>query len=549
MNATWTSLIPPLLVLILGFTTQRVLFSLIAGILSAALIAAHYNPIEGIMLACNYIWINTELSNLSSIDAFWKSKHLFIGFFLIILGILVALLSHCGGTYAYGSFIKKHIHSKRGAESSSLILSSLLFVDDYFSSLTVGSVMHPLTDLFKIPRVKLAFLIDAMAASLAILAPVSSWVPVLISQLEESGIGLDTTSTTFIHADPFYVYSGMVPFLFYSFLIIVGTWFIVRRGISYGSMHTHEHIADTTGNLFGGKEANSYIPDVHKRNKASASMIDFLVPISVLLATIFGLILYTGGWKVFGGNQTMLHAFQHARADLALFEGGLITLIFSFIFALLRKKIVVQEIFSFIHSGISVMAPALLILLFSWTLGDLLREHLHTGHYLASLLLGTLDVRLFPVMFFVTAALASFGTGSSWGTIALLFPIAIPMLVSFMKLQAPVDITAIPLIYPLLGAIASGAVFGDHISPISDTTIMASTSTGSHHIDHVKTQMNYALPMCIGSAFAFTISGYAISSWSFWTTVAASITTGIITSLIILELCHRYAIHKRKRQQ
>lgn len=546
MNPTWTSLVPPFLVLILGFVTQRVLFSLIIGIISAGFIAAHYNPLNAASLVLHYVWANAEFSNLQSWSRFCQSKHLFIDIFLIILGILVALLSYCGGTYAYGRFIQKHISTKKGTESSSLILSSLLFIDDYFSSLTVGSVMHPLTDLYKIPRVKLAFLIDAMAASLAIVAPISSWVPVLVSQLEESGISLDTSSTTFVHADPFYVYNGMIPFLFYSFLIVLGTWFIVRRRISFGSMRYHEHIAETTGNLFGGKTPNSEVPHVHERNKASASLIDFLLPISVLLISIFTIILYTGGWSYLGGRETLLYAFQHARADLALCLGGVITLVFSFAFALLRKKITTSEIPFFILSGARMMMPALLILLFSWTLGDLLREHLHTGQYLASLLIGSLDVRLFPVMFFITAAFASFGTGSSWGTVAILFPIAVPMLVSFMGLHTPVELSEVPLLLPLLGAIASGAVFGDHISPISDTTIMASTSTGSHHIDHVKTQMNYALPICIASALGFVIAGYAINHFSFWITVGISLAVGLLLALSSLEALHRIGERRRK---
>ena len=287
MNFDFVVALPPLLVLILGFATRRVMFSLTCGILFSALIASNYSLFGAFKLSLLRLWSNTELSHLSSLGAFADSDNLFIYIFLLILGIIVTLLSHSGGSYAYGKVVAQHLHSKRSAQASSLVLSMCLFVDDYFNSLTVGSVMYPLTDRFKIPRAKLAFLVDSMSAPLAMIIPVSSWVAVLVGFVRESGIDVTREATTLVLENPFNMYLHILPYVFYSFIIFFSAWYIVMRTISFGSMRRHEDIAEKTGNLFGGKDAPSNrLRQINEANKENSSLVDFIFPVATLIVCI-----------------------------------------------------------------------------------------------------------------------------------------------------------------------------------------------------------------------------------------------------------------------
>ena len=539
MQNSWLSLIPPLVVLLCGFATRRVIFSLLAGIVSAALIAANFSMYHSTVLIVNRLWHNCELWKFTSWNLFWTSWNAFICIFLFILAILVTLIAYSGGAYAYGRFARRRISDAKGAQTAALLLSVFLFIDDYFSSLTVGSVMHPLTDQFKVPRAKLAFLVDAMGAPLAILCPVSSWVAAIIGFLTENGVSLHLTTETFILADPFLVYIRIIPFLFYSFIIMGSAWFIVRHNISFGLMAQHEKIAQTTGNLFGGKKATRQkIRTAPEHNRRNASMTDFAVPVIILIISVIIGMLFSGGYYLFGGPHTLVIALQHANAAKALFVGGTIALGLCTFFFVIKSRIRLQEIPVLYWDGIKLMTPAIIILLLAWTLGDILRVDLLTGQYLASIVVGAVPMSLVPLLFFATAAATSFAIGSSWGTIAILFPIAIPMLITLSALHAPVQLEQLPVLFPVLGAIFSGAVLGDHISPISDTTIMSSTSTGSHHIDHVQTQMIYAMPALLATGLAFLLAGLLVP----YGLIAASLipaTVGLSSSMLIFYLVNK----------
>lgn len=527
-------LLPPLIVLILGFWTRHVLFSLFCGILSAAFIATSCNPYNACLLAIDTLWRNFELYKLGSWESFLSAKNISLALFLSILGVIVTLIGHSGGAYAYALFVRSKVTTRRGAELSSLLLSSGLCVDDYFSSLTVGSVMQSLTDHLRIPRVKLAFLVDSMAAPLAIIAPVSSWVAAIVGFLGENGVSSIVGPGTLILAHPFSVYLDIIPFMFYTFIIVSGTLFIVIRRISFGKMGAYEKIAQETGNVFGGKEEMvGNIRRLHARNALNSSMIDFIAPISVLLLSVFSGILYTGDAWIFGGSRSIFKAFQHANPYQALLSAGIITLLFVVPFYLLRKRVTFLELPGAFWDGIKLMTPAVAILLLAWTLGDILRDNLHTGHYLAHLMLASVPFMLLPLVFFLASAAASFAIGSSWGTSALMFPIAIPMVAAFVEGALPVTPDQVMILFPVLGAILSGAVAGDHIAPISDTTIMSSTSTNTPHIDHVQTQLAYAVPMLIGTGVSFLLTGLLIN-YGTLIMIGISIPTGILTSWIIL---------------
>ena len=304
-------------------------------------------------------------------------------------------------------------------------------------------------------------------------------------------------------------------------------------------MGKHELIAESTGNLYGGRidvKQPSYDP--HEKNKESASVFDFLIPIFALLISVIGGLLYSGDASIFCGSRSCIDAFQNSSAAIALFTGGMVALTFCTLFYLIRGKISLDEIIPLFKEGILLMAPAILILILAWTLGDLLRHNLMTGQYLASIMVGAISKSLFPLIFFIISGLIGFSIGSSWGTAAIMFPIAIPLIISFLNLEAPATIDQIPILFPVLGAVLSGCVAGDHISPISDTTVMSATSSGSHHMDHVRTQFTYAIPVILSTCIAFLVAGL-LNSYSLWIVYGASITSGIFSSFLILTILNR----------
>jgi tetracycline resistance efflux pump len=526
---TWIVLIPPILTLLMAFITKKVRLSLILGIFSSAFIAKNYSLLESLKLGIYQIWSTSQIANLFTWSGSFDTLYLFT--FLIALGCIVALMNITGGACAYGKIIKKKLYDARTTETASLLLSMTLFIDDYLNSLTVGCVMRPLTDTFKIPRAKLAFLIDAMAAPLVILMPVSSWVAVITGQLNQAGVSDDLMDKPLIIADPFYTYAQMIPFIFYSFIIIASCWFIVRKKISFGLMAQHEEIARKTGNLFGGKEAA--VGQMCPIETDEGCLIDFFFPIISLVITVIGGLLYSGKSWIFGGPYTIIQALQESDIFPVLFWSGLATLGASIIMAWARNKLKFRQIYSVFSEGIKLMGPSIIILLLAWSFSALLTKELNTGQYLAHLLIGTLQGAWLPCMFFITSTIISITIGSSWGTVAIMIPLIIPMLISFFGVATPTILSNLPLFLPSLGAILSGAVAGDHLSPISDTTIMSSTSSGAHHLDHVQTQWGYAVPALIGTGIAFIIAGFT-AHWNTWASIGLSITMGIGSCFIML---------------
>ena len=527
------SLLPPLLVLTLGFLTRRVIISLAAGIILAAFIATNFSPSDTLVLIGDCLWINFEFDKFFSTTKFWETWNLFICIFLFILGIFVCLLQHSGGAYAYGTFIRKTIHNRQSAETSSLLMSTSLFIDDYFSSLTVGSVMYPLTDTQQVPRAKLSFLVDSMSAPLAILCPFSSWVAAILGFLRENGISSEIKETTLILGSPLTTYFNLIPFLFYSFVLIASTWFIVRFRIAFGLMKKHEDIAKASGNLFGGETDIKLNGNGQEHNPHHTTLSDFFLPVIMLLICVIGGMLYSGDWQVFGGARTAFQALQYSSAAIALFLGGIIALIGCTLFFIIRKRIPLRSLPKIYLEGLQLMLPAVVVLMLAWSLGDILRNQLNTGEYLAKFMLDSVSIHLLPALLFFASTLVSFTIGSSWGTAAMMFPIAIPMVLSFMDTSATPTLVQTPILFPVLGAVLSGCVAGDHISPISDTTIMSATSTRTPHMDHVRTQIPYALPMIIMTGIGFLLSSYLMSN-GFWISSLVPIIVAILSTIFIL---------------
>lgn len=515
------SLLPPLVTLALGMATRRISLSLFGGIFVAAFFATDFSVFQGFIEGCKRLLEVTEIPSLlkgNPILSHWNSL---ICFFLFCLGILVTAIRQSGGSRAYGRFVKRFLRSGRSAEGASLLMSKCLFIDDYLSSLTVGSVMRPITDQYRIPRVKLAFLVDAMAAPLAILCPFSSWVAMIMGHFRDNGIA-ETGGV--IAASPFQVYLLVIPFIFYSFTLIAAVWFIVWKKISYGAM-----------SQFEGDPPKA--PKVEKIDERS-SMCDFFVPIFFLVSSIVLGMMFSGGVWIFGGERSIGSSLQNSSAATALAFGGMFALVFSFAFLVMRGKLLLKELPSLCWEGIRLMAPAVGILLLAWTLGDLLRADLKTGEYLASLLKTDLTPTLLPFLLFAFSTLIAFATGSSWGTAAIVIPIAIPLIIALSGLPTPLTPEQLPLLVPTLGAVFSGCVAGDHISPISDTTMMSSTSTECSHIDHVRTQLHYSLPVIIGVGASYLLWGLIPMQGSSFQYAVAQLSS-IVISIGGISICQR----------
>lgn len=531
-------LLPPICILLCACITRRVILSLIIGIALATLVATHFNVFEAVQLTGQCLLENVEFNKFFSRTHFWDTWGLFIFIFLFILGIFVALMQHSGGAHAYASFIKKYIHSKRSAETSSLILSSCLFIDDYFNCLTVGSIMYPITDANKIPRVKLAFLVHSLSSPLVILSPISSWVAAILGFLHKGGVMDQITKDTKVLANPLSVYFNITPFLFYSFILIAVMWYITQTGIAFGSMKQHEDIAKTTGNLFGGKEPTKHLLGLAKDQSIKHStLLDFFFPITALITCIIGSMLYSGKWAAFGGPNTLVQALQNASAAAALFLGGNIALIICLVFLTLRKRVALPELPSIFVEGLSLMLSSVIILMLAWTFGTILNHHLHTGEYLAQILNNSVNITLFPALLFVIAFIIAFTIGTAWGTATILFPIAIPMVPKLLGIDHIPVIAEVPMLIPVLGAMLSGCVAGNHVSPIADTTIMSATSTRTPIMDHVRTQLPYAIPVMLTTCASFLLAAHLIP-YGFAIASIVPIVGGAVVAMVIMRVLH-----------
>ncbi|MGE0010036.1 MAG: Na+/H+ antiporter NhaC family protein [Candidatus Babeliales bacterium] len=523
MQLGWLSLVPPLLVLTLAIATKRVIPALIAGIITAACIASNLSFIGAFKLIAHNAWQQVNQDNIYTFA------------FLITLGSLIALLERTGGTQAYANLVQRRLKSKKQAELGSIGLSLCFMIDDFFSSITVGSIMRPLTDKYHIAHAKLAYLIDALASPLVILIPISSWIAMLLAQLEQSGISANTHNNPLILADPFATYIASIPFIFYSFITLCAVIYIVQCGISFGPMHKHEHIAATTGNLVGGKQ-DLTLPLTHVHTKGA--FIDFLFPFLSLFTSVFITLLYLGNFNVFGGNNTLIEAFQNTDIFIGLFLGGLLAFSASLLFSLLRNTITIATIPHIIKEGYDSMAPSIAVLFLAWTFGSLLRTELHTGAYLAQLVMQSFSVALLPCLFFIITLITCVAIGSSWGTIAIMIPLAVPMLAQFSPLTPPLTPESVPLLYPLIAAIFAGAVAGDHVSPIASTTLMSAASASCYLSDHVHTQIYYALPVIFGTCVSFLIAGL-LATQPFWFNIACSLSVGLLLALLLLYLANK----------
>ncbi len=523
----WPVLLPPFLVLGTVLITQNLNRAFIIGILSAAFISTHYSVSAALSLLAHRV-----------IDQICVVDYLYMYAFLIFIGTLIILLSYTGGARAFANAITKHLKSAKAVETASLVISAFLFIDDYLSNLTVGYVIRPLTDRFHVPRAKLAYLIHTMSSPLVILIPVSSWVAMITGQLNLAGISTD--SHVRIIADPFFIYLATIPFIFYSIFTILSAFLIVRNKISYGPMHIQEVIASQSGNLFGGKTPIAQHLAMHEGTHGR--VIDLVLPLVILIVSIFAGLLFMGGFTLFGGPNGFIDALKNNNHTFfVFFIASAFTLAFSILFSYSRKTLHLPHLKTIFAQGFGLMKGAIIMLFFASILGALFKQDLQIGNYLANLLYGATALPLLPCFIFILSALVAIITGTSWGTIALMLPITVQLITSLLSKQALYP-EQIALLLPLLGAVFSGAVCGDHVSPISETTIMAATSAGSYPLDHAYTQFFYAIPAIAAAAIAFLIAGF-VAPYGTFITLSTAFIGGAITCMTLLYLLNHYTKH------
>ena len=498
---------PPIIAILLALLTKEVYLSLFAGCALGALLVAEFHP-----------WVAFDTLFNTMID----SVDFSILMFMILLGMVVMLMQESGGTRAYGEWAAKKLKSKRATLVATSLLGALIFVDDYFNCLTVGSVMRPVTDRQKVSRAKLAYLIDATAAPICIIAPVSSWAAAVTSSVPE-GSGING----------FTMFLRTIPYNYYAILTMVMSLFVIFTGTDYGPMKLNETNA-MNGDLFTTKD-RPYGDDVDDGTDTKGHVIDLVAPVIVLIAAcIFGMV-YTGGF--FEGTD-FITAFADCNASMGLVMGSSIALFFTFVFYRVREVMTFQDFAACIPEGFKAMVSPMLILTLAWTLSGM-TGLLGAKYYVANLLGGSAAALqyLLPVIIFVVAVFLAFATGTSWGTFSILIPIVCH---AFPEGE---------MLVISIAACLSGAVCGDHCSPISDTTIMASAGAHCSHVNHVSTQLPYALTVAGVSAGCYVLTGLSEAALGARANLVSSLVllgVAIFLELIVLSVIRVRTGHGKK---
>ncbi len=471
---TFWSLLPPIIAIVLALITKEVYTSLFVGIVVGGLLYSNFN-FEGTL---THVFNNGIVASLSD------SYNVGILVFLVVLGILVVLMNKAGGSAAFGRWAAAHIKTRAGAQLATIALGVLIFIDDYFNCLTVGSVMRPVSDKSHISRAKLAYLIDATAAPVCIIAPVSSWAAAVSSYVED-GNGL-------------YLFIRAIPFNFYAILTIVMMVFLALTNLDFGPMEKHERNARENGDVFSGMKAMA--ESANESSNPKGKVIDLVLPIIVLiLSCVIGMI-YSGG---FFEGANFVEAFSNSDASIGLMLGSAVTLVLTVIYYLIRRVLSFKTITESIPEGFKSMVPAILILTFAWSL-KAMTDSLGAKQFVEMLVKNSASgfQAFLPAIVFLIACGLSFATGTSWGTFGILIPITLGV----FPLTAPLGVVCV-------SACMAGAVCGDHCSPISDTTIMASAGAQCDHVTHVSTQLPYALTVAGVSFIAYLIAGFVPNSF------------------------------------
>lgn len=469
-NTFW-SLLPPIIAIALALITKEVYSSLFIGILVGGLLYSNF-AFEGTVL---------HVFNSGIVASLTDSYNMGILIFLVILGSMVCLMNKAGGSAAFGRWAKVHIKSRVGAQLASVVLGVLIFIDDYFNCLTVGSVMRPITDKHNVSRAKLAYIIDATAAPVCIIAPVSSWAAA-VAGFAEDGQG-------------FNLFLRAIPYNYYALLTIVMMLGLVFMKVDYGPMAKFEKNAIEKGDLFSG--SNPYASAEEEDVGDKGSVLDLVFPVVVLVVFCVIGMIYSGGFFEGAG---FIEAFSKSDASVGLMLGSAFALVVAFVYYMVRRSMTFKEMMGCIPEGFKAMVPAIMILTFAWSLKGM-TDSLGAKYFVRDFVrTSATGVQvLLPVIVFVIGCLLAFATGTSWGT----FGILIPIVQNVFSMDNPMAIVCI-------SACMAGAVCGDHCSPISDTTIMASAGAQCDHVNHVSTQLPYAITCAAVSGVTYLIDGVLV---------------------------------------
>ena len=479
---TFWSLLPPIVAIVLALISKEVYSSLFLGCLVGALLVSNYQPWETLVqLVEGDNGIVTTVSDAGNIA---------IIVFLVVLGIMVDLMNKTGGSEAFGRWATKTVHTRAGAQLMTMLLGVLIFIDDYFNCLTVGAVMRPVTECHKISRAKLAYVIDSTAAPVCMIAPVSSWAAAVSGYVNSDSVsGIE-------------MFIKQIPWNYYCLLTLLMIVVISILNIDYGPMLTHEYNAQVKDDLFTTPERPfAGADDYETGSKGKSSVIDLILPVVVLIATCIIGLIYTGGYfdTESGNYHAFASAFSDASSGAGLAIGSMLALVFTYVYYWLRGSIGFEKSFESVPQGFIQMISPILILSFAWTLCGLTRYGMNSADFVISAMSGAGSLAKFlPAMIFIIGAAIGFATGTSWGTIGIMAPIVVQV---FNYDQQPILCTI------GLAAACAGGVMGDHCSPISDTTIMASAGAHCYHLNHVFTQIPYALTVAGVSFVSFILAG------------------------------------------
>lgn len=476
MEQTVWALLPPIIAIVLALITKEVYVSLFIGILSGALLYSGFQFVP-------------SLQTTFEVMGDRVGGNINIVVFLILLGMMVALMTQSGASKAYGRWASWNIKSKKGALYSTFGLGVLVFVDDYFNCLTVGTVMRPVTDRYGVSRAKLAYIIDATAAPVCIIAPVSSWAAAVGSSLPENST-----------VDGFTLFLNTIPFNFYALLTIAMVIIMIALNFDFGPMAKANKNVDAKSHMDREREALTASATDSESTKGKVS--DLVLPILVLIGSCVFFMMVTGG--IFEGAD-IISAFADCDSALSLVLGAVITVVFIFFLYVPRKILTARQFAAALPEGFRAMVPAIMILSLAWTLSGICSsEYLDAGGFVSRAVADNqVASAIMPVVFFLVSLGLAFATGTSWGTFAILIPIA----VAVFEQGGGADLTL------TVAAILAGAVCGDHVSPISDTTILASTGADCNHLEHVSTQAPYVIVVAICSAIGYVFAGMTANGW------------------------------------
>lgn len=517
MEVGFWSIVPPLLTIVLAIATKEVLLSLFIGVYTGCLIIVGGNPLAGFEKMVEII-----LSNLTNP---WNMQVLMI---VILLGGMIGLLTRSGGSTAFGNLLGRRIKTKKGAQGTTWMLGLLIFFDDYFNALTNGAIMRPISDKFGVSREKLSYIIDSTAVGICLVVPLSSWVAFICSLIA------DSYASAGVEQDAFQAFLMCIPFNYYAWLSIIMVIVVVYLGLDYGPMAKAEKRTIETGALcdrtFSGGGADE--DDFSSIEQKKGSAIDLLAPIILLIICALGFMLYTGG---FFESFSVLEAVNNMDGMLALTYAVFIAVLFSIIFYAVRKLSKISDSISAFIIGTKSMLFVVILLAFAWSIGGVGAE-LDTAGYVSSLFVGNVPPFLIALIIFVFSCVMTFSTGATWGTYAIMIPLAVPL-----ALAMDVSVSA------CVAAVIGGGGFGNHCSPLADTAILSSAAANIRHTDHIKTQIPYSATCAGVACVGFLISGF-IDNW--YVPMIVVLALFMVTVFVLNKLfgASRYSIEEIKAE-